>query len=329
MALKVAIVSSVLPLRLRRHLTGAQAWRSLGESPASDGERIMQRQCPTTAIVSRWIASLAIIVCAFVPRMVWSQTPSPLQEWQYPGGTILEKLYDPNLQDWRVVLGAAVAAMPRYDGAQSYRETPAPVIVILYRDIAFASVGEGLGVNLVRGDNYRAGISIGYDLGRPMSDEYQHLHGLGDVSAAPVVKVFGSYVISKALPLVLRADVRRIVGGANGLLGDLDAFMPLPGSSKTFIMFAGPTITFSNRQYMRKVFGVSAAQASATDFPIYDAHGGLTAAGLGFSASRFITQHWLINADLAYNRLLGSASGSPITQSTVQGVVEFSTAYRW
>ena len=277
----------------------------------------------------RHVTYAAFLLCACVPRMALSQTPSPLQEWQYPGGTILEKLYDPNLQDWRVVLGAAVAAMPRYDGAQSYRETPAPVIVILYRDIAFASVGEGLGVNLLRGDNYRAGISVGYDLGRPMSDEYQHLKGLGDIDAAPVIKVFGSYVISKEFPLVLRADVRRIVGGADGLLGDLDAFMPLPGSSKTFVMFAGPTVTFSNGQYMRKVFGVSAAQASASAFPVYDAHGGATAAGLGFSASLFMTPHWLINTDMAWNRLLGSASESPITQSTVQGVVEFSTEYRW
>ena len=165
-------------------------------------------------IVSRWFAYLAFMLCACVPRMAWSQTPSPLQEWQYPGGTILEKLYEPNLQDWRVVLGAAVAAMPRYDGARSYRVSPGPVVVILYRDIAFASVGEGLGVNLLRGDNYRAGVSIGYDLGRPMSDDYEHLHGLGDIQPAPVVKVFGSYVISKKFPLVLRADVRRIVGGA-------------------------------------------------------------------------------------------------------------------
>jgi outer membrane scaffolding protein for murein synthesis (MipA/OmpV family) len=277
----------------------------------------------------RWIVYLAFLLCAFVPRTTWSQTPSPLQEWQYPGGTILEKLYEPNLQDWRVVLGAAVAAMPRYDGARSYRESPGPVIVILYRDIAFASVGEGLGINLLRGPNYRAGISLGYDLGRPMSDEYQHLRGLGDIHAAPVVKAFGSYVISKEFPLVLRADVRRIVGGTDGLLGDLDAFMPLPGSSKTFVMFAGPTITFSNRQYMRKAFGISAAQAATSAYPVYDAHGGLTAAGLGFSASRFMTQHWLINTDLAWNRLLGSASESPITQSPIQGVVEFSTEYRW
>ena len=269
------------------------------------------------------------MLCICISRTAWSQTPSPLQEWQYPGGTILEKLYEPNLKDWRVVLGGAVAAMPRYDGARSYRESPGPVIVILYRDIAFASVGEGLGVNLLRGDNYRAGVSIGYDLGRQMSAEYEHLRGLGDIRPAPVIKVFGSYVISKKVPLVLRADVRRIVGGADGLLGDLDFFMPLPGSSKTLIMFAGPTVTFSNGQYTRKAFGVSAAQAAASAYPVYDAHGGLTAFGVGFSASRFMTQHWLINADLAWNRLLGSASDSPITQSTVQGVIEFSTEYRW
>jgi outer membrane scaffolding protein for murein synthesis (MipA/OmpV family) len=275
------------------------------------------------------LAYLLLLLCGCVPRMAWSQTPSPLQEWQYPGGTILEKLYEPNPQDWRVVLGGALVTMPRYDGAQSYRVSPGPVVVILYKDIAFASVGEGLGVNLLRGDNYRAGVSVGYDLGRPMSDEYQHLKGLGNIDPAPVIKVFGSYVISKGFPLVLRADVRRIVGGADGLLGDLDAFMPLPGSTKTFVMFAGPTITFSNGQYMRKVFGVSAAQAAASEFPVYDAHGGSTAAGVGFSASLFMTTHWLINTDMAWNRLLGSASESPITQSTVQGVVEFSTEYRW
>jgi len=154
-----------------------------------------------TAIISRRLAYLACMLCACVPRMAWSQTPSPLQEWQYPGGTILEKLYEPNLQDWRVVLGAAVAAMPRYDGAQSYRESPGPVIVILYRDIAFASVGEGLGVNLLRGDKYRAGVALGYDVGRPMSDEYHHLHGLGDINPAPSLKVFGTYVISKEFAL--------------------------------------------------------------------------------------------------------------------------------
>ncbi len=293
------------------------------------GERRMHGRLLRTVIALRGLTGLALILCAGLPRMAWAQTPSPLQEWQYPGGTILEKLYEPNTKDWRVVLGAALISEPRYDGGLAYHVTPGPVIVVLYKDIAFASVGEGLGVNLLHGDKYVAGVSVGYDLGRPVSDDYTHLHGLGNIEAAPVIKAFASYVMSKSFPLVVRADVRRIVGGSDGLLGDFSAFMPLPGSSKKFVMFAGPSVTFSNRQYNRKEFGVSAAQAADSAYPIYNAHGGLTAVGMGFSASRFITDHWLVNADLAWNRLEGSAGDSPITQSREQGVVEFSTEYRW
>jgi outer membrane scaffolding protein for murein synthesis (MipA/OmpV family) len=282
-----------------------------------------------SAILWRGLICLSLVLCVGAPRMAWSQTPSPLQEWQYPGGTILDKVFDPNQPDWHVVLGGAIASEPRYGGARTYRTSLGPVIDIRYRDIAFASVGEGLGWNVWHGDKSRAGIAIGYDLGRQVSDDYHHLRGLGDIKPAPVVKVYGSFVVSKEFPLVLRADARRIMGHAGGLLGDLEAFMPLPGSSRTFIMFAGPSVTFANRQYSQKVFGVSALQASGSAYRVYNAHGGSQSAGLGFSATRFITPHWLINTDMAWNHLLGSASDSPITQSAVQGVLAVSTEYRW
>jgi outer membrane scaffolding protein for murein synthesis (MipA/OmpV family) len=281
------------------------------------------------AIALSRLSCLAVVLCVCVPRMAWSQTPSPLQEWQYPGGTILDKMFNPDQPNWHVVLGAAVASEPRYGGASAYRIAAVPVIDIRYKDIVFAAVGEGLGWNIWHGDKSRAGIAIGYDLGRRVSDDYRHLHGLGDIKPAPVVKLFGSLVVSKKFPLILRADIRRIVGGAGGMLGDLEAFMPLPGSSKTFIMFAGPSVTFSNRQYAQKVFGVSATQAADSTYRVYNAHGGAQAAGLGFSATRFITPHWLINTDIAWNHLLGSASNSSITQAPVQGIIEFSSVYRW
>jgi outer membrane scaffolding protein for murein synthesis (MipA/OmpV family) len=45
--------------------------------------------------------------------------------------------------------------------------------------------------------------------------------------------------------------------------------------------------------------------------------------------TKFVSKRWLINADVAVNGLLGSASRSPITQSSVQGIAVFTTAYRW
>ena len=252
-----------------------------------------------------------------------------MQEWQYPGGISLYNLFEPTAPEWRVVLGVAGLSLPRYDGARLYRVEPGPVIDIRYRDLIFASVGEGLGVNILHGDHYRAGVAIGYDLGRPVSDDTGHLHGLGDIPAAPSIKLFGSYAISKGVPLVLRADIRQIVGGADGQLGDLEAFMPLPGSSNTLVMLGGPSVTFSSRSYLQKTFGVSTAQALASGYSAYNAHGGLSAVGLGFSATRFLTHGWLFTADGAVNRLLGSSSDSPITQSRVQGVVALAIAHRW
>ena len=215
-------------------------------------------------------------------------------------------------------------------GARPYRIEPGPVIDIRYRDIAFASVGEGLGVNLVRGPNYRAGIAIGYDLGSRVSDDSAHLHGLGDISAAPLVKLFGSYVISKEFPVVLRADVRQVIGraGASGLLGDLEAYMPLPCSSRTSALIAGPSVTLADHSYTQRVFGVSDSQAAASEYREYHAHGGLEAVGLGFSFAHFITACWLINTDVAIHRLIGSATESPVTRSSVQGAVEVAIAYR-
>lgn len=266
---------------------------------------------------------------ALVPAIALSQTPSPLQEWQYSSGIALEKLFEPEVPEWRVVLGAGAEEKPLYDGASVYRTEAGPVINVRYRDIAFASVGEGFGVNLLHGDHYRAGVALGFDLGRYESQDLDHLKGLGDIPRAPLVRVFGSYVISKSFPLVIRADARQIIGGPDGLLGDVEAYLPLPGSSKKLIMFAGPSITFADHRYVQKEFGVTPAQALASGYPVFDVHGGTNAVGLGFSATRFLTDHWLVNLDAAINHLRGSADESPITQKARQRALSLSVAYSW
>ena len=127
----------------------------------------------------------------------------------------------------------------------------------------------------------------------------------------------------------LRGDVRQIIGGADGMVADVGVYMPLPGSSKKLIMFAGPSITYADHRYLQKEFGVTPAQALASGYPVYNPHAGTSTMGFGFSATRFLTDHWLINLDGAVNHLLGSARQSPITQRTVQGAVALSFGYTW
>jgi outer membrane scaffolding protein for murein synthesis (MipA/OmpV family) len=272
---------------------------------------------------------LIILACACYSSQVAAQTPAPLQEWQYSAGVALYKMYEPQTPLWQVDAGLAVEPRPLYEGSERYRALAGPVLDIRYKDLAFLSAGEGLGVNLVHSDNFRAGVAIGYDLGRLAHDDLDHLKGLGDVGTSATVKLFGSYVISKSFPLVLRGDIRQYTGGADGLEGDLEAYLPLPGSSAHLVMFAGPSLTFADRTHLQTLFGVNPEQSLASGYTMYSAHSGLESAGFGLSATRIIGAHWLLLGNLAANRLLGSAAASPITQSRLQAVAVFGFAYRW
>jgi outer membrane scaffolding protein for murein synthesis (MipA/OmpV family) len=270
---------------------------------------------------------LAIMVCG--ARVASAQTPSPMQEWQYPGGIELEKLFAPQVPEWQTILGLAASAQPAYSGASQYRVSEGPVINIRYRDRIFFSSGEGLGADIFQGKQYRVSLSVGIDLGRREEWDYGELHGLGDTPRAPFFKLSSSYVISKRLPVILRADIRKIAGGSAGLVGDLEVYTPLPGSSRRFVMFAGPSLTIADRKHIQTGYGISALQSLRSGYPIYGTHGGLEAAGFGFSATRFFTTHLLGNMNVSASELLGSAGASPLVERRTQASLSFSFAYRW
>jgi outer membrane scaffolding protein for murein synthesis (MipA/OmpV family) len=273
-----------------------------------------------------WSALLLIVSYS---QCVHAQTPSPLQEWQYSEGLILARLFQPDLPTFRTVLGLASEVQPVYDGSRAYRVQGGPVINIQYRDVAFLTTGDGIGYNFLRGDHYQVGVAMAYDRGRKERDDYTNLRGMGDIGAAPVAKVFGSWVLSRKFPLILRADARQFIGGAEGAVGDIGVYMPLPGSSKTFVMFAGPSMTFATDHYMQTLYGVTPQQALASGHPVYDPHSGTSAAGVGFSATKFITQHWLLNLDAAINQIRGSPAHSPLVEERTQRVLALSIDYQW
>jgi outer membrane scaffolding protein for murein synthesis (MipA/OmpV family) len=269
----------------------------------------------------------AIFACA--ARIASAQTPSPMQEWQYSGGIALENLFAPKIPKWDLLAGLATSVQPAYAGASQYRASEGPAINIRYRERAFISTGEGLGVYLLAGKQYNVSLAVGLDLGRRESWHYATLHGLGDIPRAPFFKLAGTYVISKRLPILLRGDIRKIAGGAAGLVGDLEIYSPLPGSSRRFVMFAGPSVTIADRKHLQTSYGISARQALASGYPQFRAQGGLEAAGFGFSATRFFTHHWLLNTNIAVSRLLGSAARSPLIERRTQANLSLSMAYRW
>jgi outer membrane scaffolding protein for murein synthesis (MipA/OmpV family) len=283
-------------------------------------QMIRCRDHKTTA-VAPWLAAAAVAGMAVMPATASAQTPAPLQEWQYSAGVPLEKMMAPEIPTWQVAVGAAAAFQPRYDGADRYHFEGGPSIDIRYSDLYFASTGEGFGANVLQGPNWRISLAAAYDLGRRGQDDDEHLHGLGNINPAPELKLAADYV--------LRADIRRSFGGSNGWVGDLGAYMPLPGSSKTFFWFAGPSLTFADSKYMNSWFGVSEAQAADSQYSYYHASAGLKSAGFGVSAIWFFQKHWFAACDFALEQLVGSAARSPITQRSSNGVLDLSVNYEF
>ena len=278
----------------------------------------------------RALVIFALTLAGCFSQGLQAQTPSPLQEWQYSGGIILARLFQPDLPKYRTIVGLAADYQPAYDGSRAYHVTGGPIINAYYKDAAFISTGDGIGYNFLRGDHYQVGASVTYDLGRKMSLDDANLHGMGNVQAAPVGKIFASWVISRKLPLILRVDARQFMGGTQGAIGDISIYTPLPGSSRRFVMFAGPSIEVATRHYMQVLYGVTPQQSAASGHPVYTvAHNGTVAAGIGFSATKFIGEHWLLNLDAAYNQFRGTPEHSPIVEKTHQHVAVLSIDYQF
>lgn len=275
------------------------------------------------------LALSGVVSLALAPSGASAQTPSPLPEWQYSAGITLEQLFMPQLPTWRIRVGPSVSFQPRYDGSSRYQFLAGPTIDIRYRDRFFLSTGEGLGVNVLTGPNWRTGVAVSYDLGRRGQDDNEHLNGLGNINPAPTIHVFGEYIVSKSFPLVVRADLRRSVGGDNGWLGDLGTYMPMPGSSEEFNWFAGPTVSFADSRYMNSWFGVNAGQSARSGLREYHASAGVKSVGFGLVATWMPAKHWLVSGNTAYQQLVGSAADSPITQRKGSGVFALSVDYQF
>jgi outer membrane scaffolding protein for murein synthesis (MipA/OmpV family) len=275
------------------------------------------------------ITAVFVTLIVFYPESVSAQTPSPLQEWQYSSGSILARLFGQESTEYRTILGLGSALLPEYGGARAYHVQAGPVVDIEYRDIAFASTGDGIGYNVFRGDHYRVGFALAYDLGRSEKSDLDNLHGMGSIGVAPVGKLFGSFVLSKQFPLILRWDVRQFAGGAQGAVGDAGLYLPLPGSSQTLVMFAGPSVTLATHHYLQTLYGVTPEQSLSSGHRPYEISTNDTCAdGIGFGANKYLNEHWMLNLEAAVNQITGSASRSPLVERRTQHVLALSINYQ-
>ncbi len=89
-----------------------------------------------------WIFSSALIWFLFLPLNGFAQTGS-----------------ESDNDNWSFKVGVGVFAAPEYNGSDELDFLPFPSIEATYKDIFFASVIDGIGVNFIREENWGATFS--------------------------------------------------------------------------------------------------------------------------------------------------------------------------
>ena len=214
---------------------------------------------------------------------------------------------------YTVDLGAAVLASPRYPGSKQERVLAVPALVFGYRDLVFASVRDGLGVNLVNQDGFRAGPIARFEFGRYRSDDRRDLTGLRKVEGTAELGGFAAYAFGPYA--TLKAELRQGVNGHEGLVADLsaDANAP-PLLGNRLFLSAGPRLSFSDRAYNQAYFGVTPLESLRSGYAPYRPGGGLRKVGAGAGAAYLVSERITLATFGEYGRLVDDAARSPIVR---------------
>src|SRR5688572_33381975 len=100
----------------------------------------------------------------------------------------------------RISVGAGIAYVPKYPGADSYRLRGIPVFGAGYGrffaggDEGAGGAGGAVGVNLLRDSSWRLGLALALGFGDARREsDHPSLAGLGDIARASRLVVFGGY----------------------------------------------------------------------------------------------------------------------------------------
>jgi outer membrane scaffolding protein for murein synthesis (MipA/OmpV family) len=229
----------------------------------------------------------------------------------------------PPPKGWAMTIGAAPIFGPAFRGSSDYALAVVPDIRFNYKDFFFASIPDGLGVNLINTDKWQVGPLVKIRFGRGEEDGgnpflvsggSEALLGLGDVRAAGEAGGFVQLVTGR---WQTRFELRQGFGGHDGLVADLTSAYrrgdnwPLVGP---VIWSIGPRLTAGSSDFINAFFGVTGQQSIDSGLPVYSAGSSLVSAGVLGAIVRPVTPRLAYTLFAGYDRLLGDVADSPLVR---------------
>lgn len=213
-----------------------------------------------------------------------------------------------------LVLGGGVGYAPEYLGSDDYQAIFLPLVKIVYQDTFFLTTKDGLGVNLIKGDNYTAGLSVTYSNERDDGDD-SHINGMGDIDWT---LNGGAFAIYEHGPFFGRVRAHHdLLDEHDGILGDISL-----GFSHVFTRQLKGIVSvegdFGSEDFMQTYFGVDALQSLNSGLSQYSPDAGFYRLGLNGSLIYKITPGMFVQGTAGFGTLIGDAADSPVVEDENQ-----------
>ncbi|MBA3526067.1 MAG: MipA/OmpV family protein [Pseudomonadota bacterium] len=210
----------------------------------------------------------------------------------------------------RIRPGLGAQTRPEYPGADKSEVVPYIKFSIARGDnpFGFSAPDDAFGIALLSMGPLRAGPALAIQGGRKDSDVGVPL---GKVKSTVEVGGFAEVLVMDQFRL--RADLRKGIGGHEGLVGSIGADQIWRDGDR-YAISVGPRLLYSDSRYQRAYFGVTPQAALATGLPAYRPDGGFhavaAAAGLHYALSGPLG----LFGYARYERLIGDARKSPVVR---------------
>lgn len=217
-------------------------------------------------------------------------------------------------------LGAGVAATPRFQGADTYKAQPLPLIDVKYGRF-FAKVGDGIGVNVIETPMFTAGVSVNWMQGYDADDVPEGVHG---VDAALGARFFGT-VRFKGVVATLAAT-QAVTEKERGLLVNAGLAYPISVTERLRITPSLGT-SWANGKYLNGYFGIDSSEAAASGLARYEPTSGFKDVSFRLNASYRITDRINAVGSAGFTHLLDKAGDSPIVKRRTQPLALMGLTY--
>lgn len=209
--------------------------------------------------------------------------------------------------DWYVRIGVIGGMAPEYLGSDEYEPGYSPRLKIVWRDRLFVN-DRTAGVNVVKSEFLSMGGFIRYVGGR--SERNPGLDGVGDIDRTAAA---GAFVNFRYEGLRFKSSVRQdVLDEGHGMLVNASVESRIPWEDPWFTLQLGTT--WASAVHMDTFFGIDALQSLNSGLRAYDADSGFRDVYVTISSGYRLSDHWAVNGQAQYLRLLGDAADSPLVE---------------